>query len=70
MSKVEHHRHRLMNEHEVAERLGVSPGTLRVWRCTKRHNLPFIKLGKSVRYDVAAVEQFITASTITPASVA
>ena len=29
----------LLNEREVAERLGIAVATLRVWRSTKRYNL-------------------------------
>jgi len=34
----------------AAEILGVSPGTLSVWRSTGRYNLPFVKIGRKVRY--------------------
>ena len=40
----------LLNEVSAATLLGVTPGTLSVWRCTGRYNLPFIKIGRKVRY--------------------
>ena len=40
----------LLDEKEAAQFLDNSPGTLSVWRCTGRYNLPFIKIGRNVRY--------------------
>jgi excisionase family DNA binding protein len=42
---------RLLTTDEAAEFLGVSAGTLAVWRCVARYRLPFVKIGRSVRYD-------------------
>ena len=41
----------LLDEKAAAQFLdGVTPGTLSVWRSTGRYNLPFIKIGRNVRY--------------------
>jgi excisionase family DNA binding protein len=52
---------RLLTDKEAADALGVSKSTLQAWRCTGRVPLPFIKLGRAVRYrreDIAAfIEQ-------------
>lgn len=48
-----------LNTPEAAEFLGTSPGTLVVWRCTKRYDLPYIKLGHLVKYDLADLEAFV-----------
>ena len=40
----------LLNEQEAAQVLDTAPGTLSVWRSTGRYNLPFLKVGRSVRY--------------------
>lgn len=40
----------LLNENSAAALLDVSPGTLSVWRSTGRYNLPFLKIGRKVRY--------------------
>lgn len=40
----------LLDEKPAAEFLDVSPGTLSVWRCTGRYALPFIKVGRRVKY--------------------
>ncbi|MEX2671908.1 MAG: helix-turn-helix domain-containing protein [Phycisphaeraceae bacterium] len=49
----------LLTTEQVASRLNVNPGTLRVWRCTKRYDLPFLRIGGAVRYEREAVEAFI-----------
>lgn len=40
----------LLDENSAATLLDVSPGTLSVWRSTGRYNLPFLKIGRKVRY--------------------
>jgi len=45
----------LCDEKTLADFLGVATGTLAVWRSTGRHSLPFIKVGRSVRYSKSAV---------------
>ncbi len=57
-------RRRLLTESEAAERLGLKPQTLTVWRSTRRYELPYIKCGRSVRYTEDAIDQFLTARTI------
>jgi excisionase family DNA binding protein len=44
-------RPKLLTTDEAAEFLGVSAGTLAVWRCLARYRLPFVKIGRNVRYD-------------------
>ena len=40
----------LLNEQEAATYLDVTPGTLAVWRSTGRYEIPFVKVGRNVRY--------------------
>jgi len=40
----------LLSNTQAAEHLGIEPGTLEVWRCTKRHVIPYIKAGRLVKY--------------------
>lgn len=40
----------LCDDKAAADLLDVTPGTLSVWRSTGRYNLPFIKVGRKVRY--------------------
>jgi predicted DNA-binding transcriptional regulator AlpA len=49
----------LLSEKQTADILGVEPGTLQVWRSTKRYPLPYIKVGRLVRYRRSSVEAFL-----------
>jgi excisionase family DNA binding protein len=49
----------LMSADEAAKFLSVSPGTLAVWRSTKRYFLPFVKMGHLVRYRQSDLSEFI-----------
>ncbi|MCK0506328.1 helix-turn-helix domain-containing protein [Aromatoleum anaerobium] len=40
----------LLTDKEAAEFLTTTPGTLSVWRSTGRYALPFVKIGRMVRY--------------------
>ena len=40
----------LMDDKAAAAVLDVTPGTLSVWRSTGRYALPFVKVGRNVRY--------------------
>ena len=57
---------RLLSDEETAVRLGVSPTTLAVWRCRKRYTLPWVKIGRRVRYREADVVAFINSSVVHP----
>lgn len=57
-------RERLLTPAEVAEMLGVSEGTLSVWRCVKRVALPYVKCGRAVRYSEKTVREFIVENTV------
>ena len=54
----------LLDEKQAAVRLAVKPGTLQVWRSTKRVELPYFKIGRAVRYDAAEIEKFLKRSTV------
>ncbi len=40
----------LVDDKNAAAQLDVTPGTLAAWRSTGRYNLPFVKVGRKVRY--------------------
>jgi excisionase family DNA binding protein len=50
---------KLLTTQQTADILGISRGTLEVWRCTKRYNLRFIKVGRRVMYRAQDVTSFI-----------
>ena len=53
----------LLDEQQAAITIDVTPGTLSVWRSTGRYNLPFIKVGRKVRYRRADLETWLEART-------
>jgi predicted DNA-binding transcriptional regulator AlpA len=55
---------RLLSEKETAELLHVSPGTLSVVRCTRRWPLPYVKVGRAVRYRLSDIEAFMQSRTV------
>lgn len=38
---------------------GIPKGTQAVWRCTGRYALPYIKVGRNVRYRREAIEEWL-----------
>ncbi len=53
----------LLTPEQTALKLNITEGTLSVWRCTGRYNLPFIKIGRAVRYKESDIELFINDRT-------
>jgi excisionase family DNA binding protein len=53
----------LLTEKEAAVVLGATPGTLSVWRSVGRYQIPFIKVGRSVRYSRKALLAWLESRT-------
>ncbi len=53
----------LLNPPEAAKYLGVSRDTLSVWRCVGRYAIPFIKVGRLVKYRKSALDAFLDRRT-------
>ena len=51
----------LLSRKEAARLLGVKSGTLEVWASTRRYELPFIKVGRLVKYRMSDLEAFVEA---------
>lgn len=49
----------LLTEQQAANYLTLAPGTLSVWRSTGRNNLPFVKIGGSVRYRLSDLDAWM-----------
>jgi hypothetical protein len=49
----------LLNRNAAALFLDIKPNTLATWACNKRYDLPFIKIGRSVKYQLSDLEAFI-----------
>ena len=60
---------RLLDEYEVEARTGRKVNTLRSDR-SRRRGIPFIRIGRSVKYDEADVERFIDAGRVETAAAA
>jgi Helix-turn-helix domain len=54
----------LLTRSEAAKYLSVSPGTLAVWQCTGRYNLPYVKIGRKAMYQRSALDSFISRRTV------
>lgn len=53
----------LLTEQAAAAFLSLQPQTLSKWRCTKRYQLAYVKIGGRVRYRRTDLENFIMAGT-------
>lgn len=60
----------LVDETEAAEILDLAPGTLSVWRSTGRYGIPFIKVGRKVRYSRTALNAWLESRTRTTGATA
>ena len=49
----------LLTPDDVAEMLDVSPQTLASWRTTGRYDLPFLRIGRLVRYRRSDIDEFL-----------
>ncbi|MGH8558643.1 MAG: helix-turn-helix domain-containing protein [Methylococcales bacterium] len=54
---------KLLHPLEVARELGVSQGTLNIWRCVGRYDIPYIKIGRLVRYRAGDIKAFVARRT-------
>lgn len=54
----------LLDTEDAARYIGVSAHTLEVWRCTKRYDVPYIKVGRLVKYRVYDLINWLNAQTI------
>lgn len=54
----------LLTPPEAAAYIGVTENTLSVWRCVGRYNIPFVKVGRLVKYRKSALDAFLDRRTI------
>jgi len=57
-------RHRLLDQKQAAELLRKSPGTLKNWRSNKRYQIPYLRIGRSIRYREEDVLAFMEAGLV------
>ena len=53
----------LLDDAQATELLGIAPGTLSVWRSTGRYDLPFLKIGRRVKYKRSTLLAWIESRT-------
>ncbi len=54
----------LLSRKEAAAYLGLAKTTLEVWASTKRYPLPYIKVGKLVKYRLTDLQAFLDSNVI------
>lgn len=54
----------LLDTGPAADYIGVTPRTLEVWRCVKRHAIPYIKVGRLVKYRQSALDEWLESRTV------
>lgn len=54
----------LLNRKQAAKYLGVTAQTLAIWASVKRYDLPYVKVGRLVKYRRADLDAFIAKRTI------
>lgn len=55
---------KLLTRQQAAQYLDVTAGTLAVWASTRRYDLPFVKIGRKVRYRPEDLDRWLEARTV------
>jgi excisionase family DNA binding protein len=55
-----------LNSTEAAAYIRITPGVLANWRCTRRHEIPYVKVGSKVLYRRADLEKFMEDRAVNP----
>jgi hypothetical protein len=63
IGSIVHRTRELVDEKTAAEILCTTPGTLSVWRSTGRYALPFLKIGRKVRYRISDLDAWLEQRT-------
>ena len=54
-----------LDTRSAAAYLGLAPATLEIWRSTGRYDLPYMKIGRCVRYRRSDLDTFLQRRTFT-----
>jgi hypothetical protein len=65
---IPYHNSNLRDPIATSELLGVTRGTLAGWRCTRRYDLPFVKIGRVIRYRDSDIQNFLEQHTVRQAT--
>lgn len=63
LSEIVQRNRDLLDEKAAAAFLDVKPGSLSVWRSVGRYAIPFIKIGRKVRYRHSDLENWLESRT-------
>lgn len=53
-----------LSRKEAAEYLGLQEQTLAAWATTKRYPLPYIRVGRRIKYRITDLEKFLELRTV------
>ncbi len=53
------HNDELLGYEDGAKFIGIRPGTLQVWVCTGRYGIPYLKVGRLVRFRKSALAAWL-----------
>lgn len=56
---------KLLTNQQTSDILSVTTGTLAAWRSSKRYDLPYVKVGRNVRYRLSDVMAWLDRRTQT-----
>ena len=54
----------LFDNRVAAHYIDVKPQTLDVWRCTKRYEIPYIKVGRLIKYRKSDLDAWLNSRTV------
>jgi hypothetical protein len=61
---------KLVDSRDAEKILGLAKGTLSVQRCRGTSPIPYVRVGKLVKYRVSELQRYIESQTVTPTPVA
>jgi excisionase family DNA binding protein len=54
----------LLTREEAARYLSIRPQTLAVWASTRRYNIPYVRVGRAVRYRRSDLDAWLRERTV------
>jgi excisionase family DNA binding protein len=54
----------LLTTAQAADYLSIKAHTLEIWRCARRYELRFVRIGRNIRYRKEDLDSFLAAHTV------